>query len=447
MQLANSSVDLNGILIQKGIGLRNPGAIESFFQDHFGFDVMILGTADLEQSLFKPLLISRGKKLDSSISNSYTTESNWVGTLLRSSLTINESRVANQYLLSGFECVAPSYGDYWGSVLGARLMDGEKVIGAVVLLNESENAYSDEHTSLLDEMIPFAEALLQSAFKTQQLENNHVYLESIEKLLHCFDGSEDPGVFLELMQKALSVHSDVAQTVLFEYKTLTKSYVPIASIRDTGSPRDILSYSLLKLVNDRNIPRNYVHSACAHKSSPRSLFGDELRKIVNESAYREIVLAPLSDNTGTSIGVLIFAFQDCSLETPRRNEPIKTMVSIAGTYLRSRLLGLLNVGGRGQFIINHKLVDLAVPTNLESLAPQDPGTVRLTPRDLDVLQLLSNGATNAKIAERLGLAEGTVKNRLVAIFKKLDVKNRMEAVNKWNRLDLDTEYLAKYSDK
>ena len=132
MQLANSSLDLNGILIQKRVGLRNSGDIESFFQDQFGFDGMMLVTADLEQRLFRPLLISRDKELKSSFSNSYSTESNWFGKLLSSSLTINESRVA----ISGFESGAPLSGDYWGSVLGARLMDGEKVIGAVILMNE-----------------------------------------------------------------------------------------------------------------------------------------------------------------------------------------------------------------------------------------------------------------------------------------------------------------------
>ena len=439
MQLANSSLDLNGILIQKRVGLRNSGDIESFFQDHFGFDVMMLVTADLEQRLFRPLLISRDKELKSSFSNSYSTESNWFGKLLSSSLTINESRVA----ISGFESVAPLSGDYWGSVLGARLMDGEKVIGAVILMNESENAYSDEDILLLDEMIPFAEALLQSELRTQQLENNHVYLETIEKLLHCLDGSEEPDVFLELIHSALSVHSNVGQTILLEYKTLTQSYIPIASIRDTGSSRDGFYYSLVNLVNGRNISGNYVHSACAHTSSPRSLFGDELRKIVIESAHREIFLVPISDSKGIRIGVLIFAFQDCSSETFRRDEPFNAMVSIAGTYLRGRLTPLLNADGTGSVMINHNSVGLENLPNPENFVTKGGGTFRLTDRDMDVLQLLAVGATNVNIAERLGLAEGTVKNRLVAIFKKLDVNNRMQAVNKWKQLNLDDELLAR----
>ena len=436
MRTANSSMDFNRILIDKRIGSRDSGHIESFFQDQFGFDALIFGAADLEQNLFKPLLISRGEKLNYSQSSSFRTESNWFGKLLRSSLTINEVRVAKQHLCSGLESVAPSDGDYWGSVLGTRLMDGEKVIGAVVLLNASENAYGEEHISLLNAMIPFVEAFLQSELRDQQLEKNHVYTESIEKLLYCLDGSEEPGVFLELMHTVLSVYSNVVEIVLFEYKNLTDSYLPIAVSRDTDNPRGDFYYRLLKLLDGRNISASYVYSACAHASSPLSLFGDQLRELVIESEHREMFLAPLSHSTGARIGALVLAFNDCSSETYRRTESFNAMYSIASTYLLSRSLASFNVDGGGRKTINNESVGL---TEQQNFALQGGGTVRLTHRDLDVLKLLASGASNVKIAEHLGLAEGTVKNRLVNIFKKLEVNNRIQAVNKISRLGLGSQ--------
>jgi two-component system, NarL family, response regulator DevR len=51
----------------------------------------------------------------------------------------------------------------------------------------------------------------------------------------------------------------------------------------------------------------------------------------------------------------------------------------------------------------------------------------LTPRELDVLALLSRGLTNAEIAARLNLSEKTVANHISAVFSKLDVGNRVEA--------------------
>jgi DNA-binding NarL/FixJ family response regulator len=52
----------------------------------------------------------------------------------------------------------------------------------------------------------------------------------------------------------------------------------------------------------------------------------------------------------------------------------------------------------------------------------------LTERQIDVLQLLSKGKPNKVIARDLGISEGTVKIHLAAIFRALNVRNRVEAV-------------------
>ncbi|WP_158879640.1 response regulator transcription factor [Rhodanobacter sp. L36] len=52
----------------------------------------------------------------------------------------------------------------------------------------------------------------------------------------------------------------------------------------------------------------------------------------------------------------------------------------------------------------------------------------LTERQIDVLRLLSQGKPNKVIARDLGISEGTVKIHLAAIFRALNVRNRVEAV-------------------
>lgn len=52
----------------------------------------------------------------------------------------------------------------------------------------------------------------------------------------------------------------------------------------------------------------------------------------------------------------------------------------------------------------------------------------LTERQLDVMRLLSRGKPNKVIARDLGISEGTVKIHLAAIFRALNVRNRVEAV-------------------
>lgn len=55
-------------------------------------------------------------------------------------------------------------------------------------------------------------------------------------------------------------------------------------------------------------------------------------------------------------------------------------------------------------------------------------TERLTDRERDVVTLMASGAANAEIAEKLALAEGTVKNYVSQIIAKLNARDRAHAV-------------------
>ncbi|MER6582828.1 response regulator transcription factor [Nonomuraea sp. NPDC001023] len=59
-----------------------------------------------------------------------------------------------------------------------------------------------------------------------------------------------------------------------------------------------------------------------------------------------------------------------------------------------------------------------------------PRTGKLSERELSVLSLAAQGLSNAQIATRLMIAEGTVKRHLRNIFTKLDATSRLDAVNK-----------------
>jgi DNA-binding NarL/FixJ family response regulator len=57
------------------------------------------------------------------------------------------------------------------------------------------------------------------------------------------------------------------------------------------------------------------------------------------------------------------------------------------------------------------------------------GDVRLTSRELEVLQCISQGLTNQEIAARLVVEVGTVKNHVHNILEKLNVSSRDEAAS------------------
>jgi DNA-binding CsgD family transcriptional regulator len=62
--------------------------------------------------------------------------------------------------------------------------------------------------------------------------------------------------------------------------------------------------------------------------------------------------------------------------------------------------------------------------------------VRLSPREIDVLACVALGATNAEVADTLGLKEVTIKSYLASAMAKLDVTTRHAAVAKARRAGL-----------
>lgn len=60
----------------------------------------------------------------------------------------------------------------------------------------------------------------------------------------------------------------------------------------------------------------------------------------------------------------------------------------------------------------------------------------LTRREHDVLRLLAQGLTNKEIAKHLGISPETVKDHVVSLFDKLDVRDRVSALRRATELGL-----------
>jgi DNA-binding NarL/FixJ family response regulator len=78
--------------------------------------------------------------------------------------------------------------------------------------------------------------------------------------------------------------------------------------------------------------------------------------------------------------------------------------------------------------IAHTLINFF---NRSSVA--DSACELLTRREEEVLDLLSEGKMYKEVAIRLGITMETVKKHTKHIYHKLEVQNRMEAVNKWRK--------------
>jgi len=61
-------------------------------------------------------------------------------------------------------------------------------------------------------------------------------------------------------------------------------------------------------------------------------------------------------------------------------------------------------------------------------AAASPGLAQLTERELEILRLIATGKSNAEIAASTFLSEHTVKTHVVHILRKLDLRDRTQAV-------------------
>ena len=141
------------------------------------------------------------------------------------------------------------------------------------------------------------------------------------------------------------------------------------------------------------------------------------------------------------------------LEVMRTRFPDVPVVILSGSYHRSDVLNALERGAHGyipktlsgkamlnalQLVISGERYvpsiifaeshpGQSMGRNGGTLAPDSP-LQRLTPRERDVLALLSKGMSNKEIARDLELQEVTVKVHLKGVFRKLGAANRTQAV-------------------
>jgi DNA-binding NarL/FixJ family response regulator len=75
---------------------------------------------------------------------------------------------------------------------------------------------------------------------------------------------------------------------------------------------------------------------------------------------------------------------------------------------------------------------LLTPVSLPSGVSADtvPPTARLSSRELDILRFVAGGYSNKEIGRSLSISDGTVKNHLSDILRKLEARDRTHAVLK-----------------
>jgi DNA-binding CsgD family transcriptional regulator len=101
-------------------------------------------------------------------------------------------------------------------------------------------------------------------------------------------------------------------------------------------------------------------------------------------------------------------------------EPIRLALNIADPTL-----ALANVPGL-QLAKGTERADAVIVLRANSSQPD--GDLQLTPRELEVLALLAEGASNKMIAQQLGISVHTAKFHVASLIDKLDAIGRTDAV-------------------
>jgi ATP/maltotriose-dependent transcriptional regulator MalT len=71
-----------------------------------------------------------------------------------------------------------------------------------------------------------------------------------------------------------------------------------------------------------------------------------------------------------------------------------------------------------------------------TLNEQRLAQLRITPRELEILELIAGGLSNREIAEKLFVSENTVKTHSSRLFDKLSARRRTQAVQLGKELGL-----------
>ena len=98
----------------------------------------------------------------------------------------------------------------------------------------------------------------------------------------------------------------------------------------------------------------------------------------------------------------------------------------------SNLMRAIKAVHNGELWVERKMIsrffDRETTADLEREHQQIKTKAALTPREEEVLCLLTKGSTNKEIAQDLFISEKTVKSHLNSIFKKINVSRRLQAI-------------------
>ncbi|MCE8018634.1 response regulator transcription factor [Halomonas sp. MCCC 1A11036] len=214
-----------------------------------------------------------------------------------------------------------------------------------------------------------------------------------------------------------------------------------------------LGRGIILLATESN-PQTQLFVGYVHQQLQRDLYivspetpSEAFGLVGEDSDSRTVVLLDLDHLEETTMqewqaqyhqqpGWILTAF---NLRNEDHAAQLLSLMQLKGVFYRSDSLELICKGLQlllaGDFWLSRslmtRLIDFYRRQQINCYRP----ACGITQRELEIIGLLGSGASNTEIAELLYVSEHTVKSHLYNIFRKINVNNRMQAVN-WARQNL-----------
>jgi LuxR family maltose regulon positive regulatory protein len=246
-----------------------------------------------------------------------------------------------------------------------------------------------------------------------------------------------------LLQRAL-IHFALEQKKLAQ-ADLDSADQWARGLQDSVILRAVIRQRMLFAVEEGEMEsaRRWLETLSEYGEQPFPFYNDFVRgrlmlaegKLKEANAQFELALKHLEDADYALVRLEVLVWQAVCLGTLEKTADaervLKHAVKAAQTErvvrpfveARSRLPSLLEQVGRNGFDWVEDL--LGIRSQAEGPA--------LTRREREILQLLSMGLSNQEMAEKLVIAEGTLKRHVANLYQKLGVHNRTQAVRHYHQ--------------
>jgi DNA-binding CsgD family transcriptional regulator len=212
------------------------------------------------------------------------------------------------------------------------------------------------------------------------------------------------------LDKAKQINSK--ENVLLGYKTLTDYYSKINQFKKAlHAQKQVLAFRD-SIINEAS-HKSFISTEISYESSKKDTKIQSLAKAKNESdqkANSNFWLFVISVIIGvvTVVALLVVLF------LLRRNKTLE--LEQKNTELQNYLLQIKKLK------TSHK--------ENASFSNKELKEFELSKREVEVLDHISHGLSNAQIAEKMFVSNNTIKTHISHIYTKLDVKNRVQAIRK-----------------